>query len=134
LIVVDTSAWVELIRATGSTVHQRLESAIVAREPLAVTELVVAELLAGARTPKHRSQVRNMALSLPVLRLRGLAAYEAAAALYRACRDRGETLRGITDCLVAVPAIEARAPVLHLDRDFEILARHTPLEVALLDG
>jgi predicted nucleic acid-binding protein len=99
------------------------ESAIAEREPLAVTEIVVAELLAGARTPTHRSQVRSMALSLPVLRLRGLFAYGAAAARYRACGERGETLRGITDCLVAVPAIEARAPVLHLNRDFDVLAR-----------
>jgi len=54
---------------------------------------------------------------------------ETAAALYRACRRAGETIRKITDCLVAVPAIEAGATLIQADRDFEILARHTPLRL-----
>jgi len=37
--------------------------------------------------------------------------------------------RETPDCLVAVPAIEAGATVLAADRDFEILARHTPLRL-----
>jgi predicted nucleic acid-binding protein len=49
------------------------------------------------------------------------------------CRAGGETVRKMTDCLVAVPAIEAGARVLHADADFDKLARHTPLEVVALD-
>jgi predicted nucleic acid-binding protein len=57
-----------------------------------------------------------------------------AAALARQCRWAGAALRhGILDCLIAVPAIEAGAAVLHRDRDFDVLARHTPLEVVALD-
>ena len=129
LIVVDTSAWVELVRATGSGVHLRLVRAVEEREPLAVTEVVIAELLAGARSARDERRLRDQLVSLVVLPLRGLAAFEAAAALARACRANGERARGITHRLVAVPAIEAGAPVLHRDRDFDVLARHTPLEV-----
>jgi predicted nucleic acid-binding protein len=52
---------------------------------------------------------------------------------YRACRRGGEAVRKVTDCLVAVAAIEANATVLRADRDFEKLARHTFLRAEPLD-
>ena len=77
---------------------------------------------------------RGSSSGTPTLRpLNGLDGFEQAAALYRACRWAGETIRSVTDCLVAVPAIEAGAPVLHSDRDFAALARHTPLQVVNLE-
>lgn len=129
MIVVDTSAWVELLRATGSPVHRRLHKALRDNEELGVTEVVVAELLAGARDGGRAEELRSTLLGFTLLPLTGLEAFERAVGLYRACRAAGETLRGITDCLVAVPAIDAGAPVLHADRDFVTLARHTTLEV-----
>ena len=33
------------------------------------------------------------------------------------------------DCLLAAVAIREGVPLLHNDRDFEVLARHTPLEL-----
>jgi len=128
VIVVDTSAWVELLRSTGSPVHLRLRDALRKHEEVCITELVVAEVLAGARDPQHTEELRSTLLGFTLLPLNGLDGFERAAALYRACRAAGETLRSIADCLVAAPAIEAGAPVLHADRDFAALARHTPLQ------
>jgi predicted nucleic acid-binding protein len=59
----------------------------------------------------------------------GLAGFEEAAAIYRACRTGGETVRSMLDCLVAVPAIRAGASILHRDRDFDVIARHTELQL-----
>ncbi len=129
MIVVDTSAWVELLRATGSPAHRRLHQALSDNEEVCITEIVVAEVLAGARDGRRAEELRSTLLGFTLLPLDGLDAFERAAALYRACRSAGETLRSIADCLVAVPAIAAGAPVLHADRDFGKLARHTPLEV-----
>lgn len=97
-----------------------------------MTEVVIAEVLAGACEPAQRGILRQMLVNFQVLRLGGLADYEEAAALYRACRAGGETLRSIADCLIAVPAIRAGMPVLHTDADFDKLARHTPLQVVEL--
>lgn len=133
MIVVDTSAWVELLRGTGSPVHRRLGAALRAREDVCVTEVVVAEILAGARNERQADELRNTLLGFTLLPLRGLEGFERAAALYRSCRAAGETLRSIGDCLVAAPAIEAGIPVLHADRDFATLARHTPLEVVMVE-
>jgi predicted nucleic acid-binding protein len=129
VIVVDTSAWIELLRGTGSPVHLQLREALRGDEELCVTEVVVAEILAGAGSVQQTEELRSMLLGFTLLPLRGLDGFEQAAALYRACSWAGETLRSIADCLVAVPAIEAGAAVLHADRDFATLARHTPLEV-----
>jgi predicted nucleic acid-binding protein len=128
VIVVDTSAWVELLRATESDVDLKLRSLIEQRASIAVTEIVVAEVLAGV-SRQAVGAMRDRLLAFRVLRLRGLSDFEAAAGLYRACRDAGETIRHLSDCLVAVPVIEAGARLLHADRDFERLARHTPLEI-----
>jgi predicted nucleic acid-binding protein len=128
VIVVDTSAWVELLRATESEVDLKLRSLIERRASIAVTEIVVAEVLAGV-SRQAVGAMRDRLLAFRILRLRGLSDFETAAGLYRACRDAGEAIRHLSDCLVAVPVIEAGARLLHADRDFEKLARHTPLEI-----
>jgi predicted nucleic acid-binding protein len=133
VIVADTSAWAELFRRTGSAVDQALRASLREPESLAVTEVVVMELLAGARSPKHYRDLRDLLHGLRLLHLHGLHGYEQAAQLYGMCRAGGETVRKMTDCLVAVPAIEAGAQVLHADKDFDKLARHTPLQVVTLD-
>lgn len=128
MIVIDSSAWIEYLRNTGSAISKKLDC-LLENEELAVTEFVVMEVLAGARGRRHASELRARLAAFPLLRLRGLDGYEEAAALYRACRDAGETVRELADCLIAVPTIEAGATLLTADRDFAILARHTPLEL-----
>jgi predicted nucleic acid-binding protein len=120
---------VEFLRRTASATHLRLRRAIDAREPVAVTEVVVGEVLAGARSTSEVETLGALLRNFRLLRLGGLAGYEEAAALSRACRAAGEPIGSITDALIAVPAIRARVPVLHCDADFDKLARHTPLEV-----
>jgi predicted nucleic acid-binding protein len=127
VILVDTSAWVEFLRATGHPAHLTLRHHLVCRSPLAITEIVVMELLAGAHSRGEHTRLRTRLLGLPQLMLRGLADFEQAAELYRICRRKGETVRKLIDCLIAAVAIRTSATVLHNDRDFEVLARHTRL-------
>ena len=55
--------------------------------------------------------------------------YELGAAHYRRCRQRGETVRKLVDCLIASVAIRADAALLHSDADFDTLARNTDLRI-----
>jgi predicted nucleic acid-binding protein len=130
VILADTSAWVEYLRATGSPVHLRLRELIDAEDDLRTTEVVTMELLAGATTPEGVARLRRLLGRFDVLPVEGLADYEAAAELYRRCRAGGETVRKLTDCLIAAVAMRNGATLLHRDHDFEVLARHTPLRVA----
>jgi hypothetical protein len=127
VILVDTSAWIELLRASGHPAHLTLRHHLQRRSPIATTEPVMMELLAGARTAAEHSRLRARLMALPRLAVGGLEDYGAAADLYRACRTRGATVRRLIDCLIAAVAIREGATVLHNDRDFELLARHTRL-------
>lgn len=129
MIVVDTSAWVELLRATGSRVDRTLTTLLEQRASLAITEVVVMELLAGARSQRERRSLRAQLLALPVLALHGVADFERAADLYQAARSRGVTPRQLTDVLVVLCALDAEASVLHADRDFDRLAEALGLPV-----
>ena len=128
MIVVDSSAWVEFLRKTQSPVHLRLRELIDSGADLAVTEVVVMELLGGARN--RRADLRSRLLAYPVIPLQGLQDYEAAAVIYDRCRRSGDALRhGFMDCLIAVPVLRTGASLLHNDRDFDVIARHTDLKV-----
>ncbi len=127
MILVDTSAWVEYLRGTGSAVNGRLRELIADDEPLAVTEVVVMEVLAGATDGARRDSLRRLLYRFEFLPVGELATYEDAAELYGRCRSEGETPRQMTDCLIAAVAIRAGAELLHRDADFEVIARHSTL-------
>jgi predicted nucleic acid-binding protein len=97
---------------------------------LFTTEVVVMELLAGASGDDELARLRRLLGRFELLPVQGLADYEAAAELYRRCRHAGETVRKLTDCLIAVVAMRADAAVLHRDQDFDAIARHAPLRTA----
>jgi predicted nucleic acid-binding protein len=127
VILVDSSAWIELQRATGSPADMRLTAAIEAGEMLATTGVVILEVLAGARDERHARDLRRLLARCELLRLQEPSDHEAAAALYRTCRRAGRTVRRLPDCLIAAVAIRAGAEVLHQDSDFEAIALHSPL-------
>jgi hypothetical protein len=96
---------------------------------LAVTEPVVMELLAARRPLRQLAKVRRRLLTFRMLRVGGLETYELAATIQRACRARGETIRSSIDCLIAAVAIRESVSLIASDRDFEVIARHTPLRL-----
>lgn len=124
MIFVDTSAWVEFLRDTGSAVCVRVDQLLA--DQIATCYPVRMEVLAGARDERHLHDLRGLlarASVLPTLPVD----YEQAAVLYRVCRRSGETVRKLMDCLIAAQAIRADVPLLHADADFDALARHTAL-------
>jgi predicted nucleic acid-binding protein len=122
--LVDTSAWVEFLRSTGSDTHRAVRQLLEDDAPVHTTDVVVMEILAGARDEDHHQHLRRLLARCEYLPVEGLASYEAAAALYRVCRQSGETVRALTDCLIGAVALRSGVPVLHNDRDFDVLARH----------
>ncbi len=124
MILVDTSAWIEFLRDTGSPACRRVDRVLA--EDFAVCHPVRMEVLAGARNERHLGSLRGL-LARGSLLGTDPVDYERAAALYRACRQQGETVRRLIDCLIAATAVRMALPVLHADADFDVLARHTAL-------
>jgi predicted nucleic acid-binding protein len=48
--------------------------------------------------------------------------------LYFELRRKGITIRSNIDCAIAIIAIENNLILYHLDRDFEMIAKHTVLK------
>ena len=122
MILADSSAWVEYDRATGSAVDQRLTELISGDGPLAVTEPVIMEMMAGARSDDRKSDLRRLLLRFDLLGFDVAADFDAAAHIYRTCRKAGITPRGMVDCMIASVARRHGATLLAHDTDMTRLA------------
>jgi predicted nucleic acid-binding protein len=110
VILVDTSAWTEYLRGTGSGTHFRLRELLAADAVLGTTDVVHMELLAGSRTETDDLQLRRMLAAMEHVPTDAVD-WETAARLHRTCRRQGEPVRSLTDCLLAAVAIRVGAPV-----------------------
>lgn len=125
--LVDTSAWIEYLRRTGSPAHLEVRR-LLHDEPgtVALTEPVIMELLSGPTEPRVVAQLELLVDGLPLLQVDADLDYRAAAAVYRAARLRGRTVRSLLDCLIAVVAARTGTVLVHRDRDFDVLAECLP--------
>ena len=126
MILVDSSAWIEFLRDTGSEVCVAVDRLLDA--DLAICDAVSMEVLAGARNERHLIKLRGL-LARATMLPTSPADYDAAASMYRSCRARGETVRKLIDCLIGAVAVRAGASILHADVDFSALARHTDVQL-----
>jgi predicted nucleic acid-binding protein len=129
VILADTSAWVEYDRATGSPADLRLAELIAADGPIAVTEPVIMEVLAGARSDAREADLRRLLLRFHLYRFYAVADFDAAARIYRRCRRAGITPRGLVDCMIAAVAWRTKATLLACDADLGHVARGIGLEL-----
>lgn len=126
MTLVDTSAWVEYLRATGSGTHRAVRALLEADEPFATCAAVRMEVLMGARSERHLRELTAL-LARGTMLPTTPGHYDEAAAMYRQCRRAGVTVRKAMDCLIGAHAVRAATAVLHHDEDFAGLARCTAL-------
>jgi predicted nucleic acid-binding protein len=129
VILVDSSVWVEYDRATGSPPDLRLKELIEAGGPVAVTEPVVMEVLAGARDDKRRDDLRRLLGRFELMGFDAVTDFDGAVTIYRRCRAAGVTPRGMVDCMIAAVAWRSGATLLSHDADMDRVAR--VVEIAL---
>lgn len=129
MIVVDTSAWVEFLRATGSDVNVAVRGLIDGSEVL-VPDVVRMELLAGAASDEKMTELSQFLARFIPLPASSPADHELAASLYRQVRSKGQTVRSMLDCLIAAMALRVDAPLLARDRDFLALSEVSGLRLA----
>lgn len=129
MIVVDTSVWIDLFRDADTWQVEALVEAIEADEAVALTDIVLTEILQGLPDERAVASVEGRLLAHPVLVLDPLDDHRRAAAMYRTCRRRGVAIRRTLDCLIASVCVREEVPLLHADADFDRLAEHTDLQV-----
>jgi predicted nucleic acid-binding protein len=122
VILADTSAWVEYDRATGSPPHRRLKELIETDGPVAVTEPIVMEVLAGARDERREGDLRRLLGRFELLSFETVTDCDGAVRIYRRCRAAGVTPRGMLDCMIAAVAWRRDATLLAHDADMDRVA------------
>jgi predicted nucleic acid-binding protein len=129
MILVDTSAWVEFDRGTGSPVDARLSRLIATTDDVAVTEPVIMEVLAGARDDRREGDLRRLMERFRLIRFDAAVDFDGATRIYRTCRRAGVTPRGMVDCMIAAVAWRSGATLLAADADLERVAAVMGIEL-----
>jgi len=121
--LIDSSAWIEFLRRTGSPVHLEVRR-LVHEQPADVylTEPVIMELLAGPNDQRTVDKLEKLVAGLPLLPVDNFLDYRAAATAARTSRGRGHPVRSLVDCLIAAVAVRTGAALVHRDRDYDRLA------------
>jgi predicted nucleic acid-binding protein len=131
VVLVDTSVWIEIFRKSRGI---RLES-LVDFDDIVTCLPVIQEVLQGFDAQPAFLRARESMLALPIIEspLRREVVLEAVE-LYRSGRRAGLSIRSSIDCLIAACAIRNQLEVLHRDRDYDAIARVSPLRARDIRG
>lgn len=133
MILVDSSVWIDYFKGTITPQTEKLDS-LLGREPLAIGDLILAEVLQGFADEAEFNEARKMLTSLTVVDLGGQYLAIQAAKNFRALRNRGVTVRKTIDTVIATRCIESGYDLLHDDRDFDPFAQHLGLRVVVCNA
>jgi predicted nucleic acid-binding protein len=129
-LLVDTSVWSLAFRRDAprpSSHVEALKAALDGGEEVAVTGLILQELLQGFNGPRARNRIIESFSALPVL-APDRDDHIAAADLRNRCR-RGGVQVGTIDALLASLCLRYGLTMLSADKDFEAIARFAPLRI-----
>ena len=129
MILVDTSVWIDYFRSADTPQVVLLDS-LLGRSPLAVGDLIAAEVLQGVRDEREFRLVKKTLEAFDHIDLVGYGLAVKASENYRTLRAMGVTVRKTIDTLIATRCIEDGLILLHADKDFLPFAEHLGLKVA----
>ena len=130
MILVDSSVWVDYFNGQVTQETEFLNS-LLGTEPVAIGDLILAEVLQGFRSDADYEAAKGLLASLTTYDLLGVSLAIKTADNYRALRRRGITVRKTVDAIIATFCIERRTPLLYSDRDFDPFVEHLGLKPAL---
>jgi predicted nucleic acid-binding protein len=130
VILVDSSVWVDYFRGNETDPAQKLD-ALFGSDPLAIGDLILAEVLQGFSSDRDFDQARRLLTSLEIVDLGGRDIAIQAAKNYRTLRNLGVTVRKTIDTIIATRCIQDGLTLLHSDRDFDPFVQHLGLRSLL---
>lgn len=130
MIIVDTSIWIDFFAGKDNPevflLREFLQDEITT---IALTDLILCEILQGIKQPSQEARIRQRLLALPVFPTGGTELAIKAAANYRRLRNKGITIRSTIDCWLATYALENDYYFMHKDKDFEPFEKYLGLKV-----
>ena len=128
MILVDSSVWIAHLRGQRTLATTKLQAAA-AREPLLIGDLILLEVLQGARDEVHAARIERGLRRYALVPLLDADLAPRAARNYRKLRELGVTIRKTADIIIGTFCIERRHSLLHDDRDFAPMEVHLGLKV-----
>ena len=126
--IFDTSVWIDYFKNGRSKEAILLEEYVKsASDNLLLTPTIIQEILQGVRTEQEFFRKKKVLESYNLLKPDWEKTSIDAAKLYFDLRKKGVTIRKSTDCLIAQIAIESNVLLVHLDSDFDLIAKNSPL-------
>ena len=119
MILVDSSVWIDFLSSSPSIAGAELRRLIADAEPFSLTGVVIIEVLQGLK--RDVSRLEHYLSQWEMLEPKGFSTYRAAASIFRAARAKGVAVTTI-DALIAATALEHRAALFTLDKDFTRVA------------
>jgi predicted nucleic acid-binding protein len=129
MILVDTSVWIDQIRGVRNAATAAL-AAFADQEQLLVGDVILLEVLQGARDEGHAARIERELRRYVVVPLLTPDLASSAARNYRRLRALGVTMRKTADLIIGTFCIERGHRLLHADQDFEPMQRHLGLMAA----
>jgi predicted nucleic acid-binding protein len=128
LTLIDSSVWIDYLSSSPGPAGAELRRLIVEGEPVALTGIIVSEVLQGLA--REIEEVERFLAMWEVIEPRGLSTYRAAAGISRLARTR---TRGISlttiDSLIAAIALGQDVALFSLDKDFAHISKLTGLRL-----
>ena len=129
MILVYSSVWIAHLRGSLTPATAKLEAAVMT-EPILVGDLILLEVLQGARDELAAARIERGLSRFEVVPLLDADLAPRAARNYRRLRDMGITIRKTNDIIIGTFCIERGCSLLHDDRDFVAMEEHLGLVVA----
>ena len=130
MILVDSSVWIDYFKGISNRPMETLDH-LLSREPLAVGDLILTEVLQGFSHAQAFEEALKQLTSLTVIELGGRDVAVQAARNFRALRNVGITVRKTIDAIIATRCIASGHVLLHNDRDFDPFVQHLGLRVVV---
>jgi predicted nucleic acid-binding protein len=127
VILVDSSVWIAHLRGRNTAATTKLQAAAV-REPLLVGDIILLEILQGARDDLHAARIERDLRRYAVVALLDDALAVSAARNYRKLRNLGVTIRKTADIIIGTFCIEHGHVLLHDDHDFAPMEKYLGLK------
>ena len=128
MIAVDSSVWIAHFRNVVSK-QVRLLRGVFGQEELLVGDIILLEVLRGARDEPHAARLGRELRDFEIVPMLGEALAVQVARNYRVLRAADCTVRKTPDLIIGTYCIEHGHTLLHEDRDFEPMREHLGLQV-----
>jgi predicted nucleic acid-binding protein len=128
VIVVDSSVWINNLRDNETPGVARLRAAIIGEESILLGDLVLLEILQGARDDLHAARIERDLRCFPVVNMLDKQIATSAAHNFRRLRSLGITLRSAADLTIETYCLRHGHMLLHEDRGFAPMIQHLGLQ------